>query len=262
MLKFSANISTLFREFQLLERISESAKAGFDAIETQFPYEENPEKFRVELDAHQVPLALMNNLAGDYMEGGQCLAAVPGRESEFEYALIQAREYAEILQPRSLNVLAGRPGSEHSVDSCQKVFCSNLRRAYAVTHDLGIQLVTEPANTIDLPGFFLHGSQQTIDLIDSLTDIELSMQYDLYHMQVMEADLISGLPAVIEKTGHIQFSDVPNRTQPGLGVINFDQIFELIDSLGYEGYVGAEYFPTVHTSETLEWLKARRQAWD
>ncbi|MFT5504676.1 MAG: hydroxypyruvate isomerase [Gammaproteobacteria bacterium] len=259
MLKFSANISTLYREYPLLDRIGEAAEAGFDAIEVQFPYEEKPELFRALLDLHQLPLALMNFPVGDLMQGGQGLAAIPGREAEFESALIQAREYAEILRPRSMNVLAGKPGPEHTFENCHDTFCSNLRKAYSVTKDLGIQLVTEPVNTVDLPGFFLSGSQQTIDLIDSLPDIELSMQYDLYHMQMMEFDLLDRLPSVINKTGHIQFSDVPKRTQPGPGCIDFKAAFELIETLGYAGYVGAEYFPTIHTSETLGWLKAYRQ---
>jgi hydroxypyruvate isomerase len=259
MLKFSANISTMYREYPLLDRIGKAAEAGFDAIEVQFPYEESPEQFRTELGHHQMPLALMNVGVGDLMQGGQGLAAIPGREAEFESALIQTREYAEILRPQSLNVLAGKPGPEHAAEKCYNTFCSNLRKAYTVTKALGIHLVTEPVNTVDLPGFFLYGSQQTIELIDSLSDIKLSMQYDLYHMQVMESDLLDRLPSIIDKIGHIQFSDVPERTQPGLGCIDFQAVFKLIESLGYEGYVGAEYFPTVHTSETLDWLATYRQ---
>ena len=258
MPKFSANITTLYQEFPLLERVAEAANAGFDAIEIQFPYAEDPVQLRAELDSAHMPLALMNVPVGDLMQGGQGLAAIPGREAAFEDALHQAYEYSGVLRPRALNVLAGRPASDHPPELCMEVFSSNLRKAYAITRELGIRLVTEPANTVDLPGFFLYGSQQTIDLIDVLPDIELSMQYDLYHMQVMEKDLLTRLPEVINKTGHIQFSDVPGRTQPGLGCIPFEAVFELIDSLDYQGYVGAEYFPTLATGETLGWLKAAK----
>ena len=120
-------------------------------------------------------------------------------------------------------------------------------------------MLTEPVNTIDLPGFFLSGSQQTLDLIDSLPEIELQMQYDLYHMKMMESGLATRLPEVIHRVGHIQFSDVPNRTEPGLGCINFEEIFDLIDSLDYDGYVGAEYFPTLETSRSFEWFNRYRQ---
>ena len=242
----------------MIERIGEAARAGFDAIEVQFPYDEMPELFLSELDKHNLPLALMNVPVGDLMEGGQGLAAIPGRENEFEEALALAREYADILKPRSINVLAGRPEPLHQYEQCLEVFCNNLKKAFVVTQNLGIKLVTEPANTIDLPGFFLSNSQQAIDLIARMPDIELSMQYDLYHMQMMGSDLSTELPSVIKQIGHIQFSDVPKRTQPGLGSIDFKKIFELIDSLEYKGYVGAEYFPTVPTSESLDWLKSYR----
>jgi hydroxypyruvate isomerase len=135
------------------------------------------------------------------------------------------------------------------------VFETSLRKACALTRELGIQLLTEPVNTIDQPGFFLSTEQQTLELIDAMPDIDLRMQYDLYHMQMMGSNLLTSLPSVIDRVGHIQFSDLPGRTEPGLGKIDFEQIFRLIDSLGYQGYVGAEYFPTVATPASLDWLK-------
>lgn len=258
MPKFSANISTLYREFTLLERVGQAAAAGFDAVEVQFPYDEDPEKFRRELDTSGLPLVLMNFPAGDLMRGGEGLAAVPGREAEFDAALEQARMYAEILLPHAMNLLAGRPAAQHDPGRCAEVFASSLRKAYAMTRELGITLLTEPVNTVDLPGFYLNGSRQALDLIAALPDVELRLQYDLYHMQIMEGDLASRLAQIIDRIGHIQFSDLPGRTEPGLGSIDFDAIFTLIDSLGYSGYVGAEYFPTVATADTLSWLRPYR----
>ena len=138
------------------------------------------------------------------------------------------------------------------------MFEFSLRKACALTRELGIQLLTEPVNTIDQPGFFLSTEQQTLDLIHAMPDIDLRMQYDLYHMQMMGSDLLSSLPGLIDRVGHVQFSDIPGRTEPGRGIIDFEQIFRLIDSLGYQGYVGAEYFPTVATSASLDWLKPYR----
>lgn len=158
-----------------------------------------------------------------------------------------------------MNLLAGRPGAHHDRASCEAVFKSSLRKASLVTADLGIKLLIEPVNTIDLPGFFLSGSQQALDLIETMPDIELALQYDLYHMQMMESDLATRLPEIIERVGHIQFSDVPGRREPGSGSIDFDHLFDLIDDLGYQGYVGAEYFPAVSTSNSLDWLKPYRQ---
>ncbi|MDH3221725.1 MAG: TIM barrel protein [Gammaproteobacteria bacterium] len=259
MPRFSANVSTLFREFPMQERIAQAAAAGFDAIEIQFPYDRDPETLNSELAAAKLPLVLMNFPAGDLMDGGQGLAAVPGREAEFQQSLDEARAYAEILRPRAMNLLAGRPGPRHEHAQCEAVFMANLRKAYTLTRDLGIILLTEPVNTIDSPGFFLCGSQQALDLADALPDIELLMQYDLYHMHMMESDLPIRLPDVIQRIGHIQFSDAPGRTEPRPGGIDFARIFSLVDALGYTGYVGAEYFPAGPTLATLGWLEPYRQ---
>jgi len=259
MLRFSANISTLFPELPMTERIGAAAAAGFDAIEIQFPYDEDPLELRAALDAAGLPLVLMNFPVGDLMRGGEGLAAVPGRETEFEQALRQARDYAEILRPDAMNLLAGRPDARHGHADCQAAFEASLRKAYWFTQDVCIRLLTEPVNSIDLPGFFLDGSQQVLELIAAMPDIELGMQYDLYHMQMMEGDIESRLPVVIGDVGHIQFSDLPGRTEPGLGSIDFTAVFALIDSLPYEGYVGAEYFPTVATTDTLAWLTPYRR---
>jgi hydroxypyruvate isomerase len=256
--RFSANISTLFREVSLFERIGLVAAAGFDAIEIQFPYDQDPAVLRAELETQNLPLVLMNFPVGDLMAGGEGLAAVPGREVEFEQALSESRKFAEVLRPAAMNLLAGKPDLRHDRAQCRAVFESSLRKASALTRQLGIQLLTEPVNSIDLPGFFLSTEQQTLDLIDAMPDIDLRMQYDLYHMQMMGSDLLTSLPEVIDRVGHIQFSDLPGRTEPGLGIIDFEQIFKLIDALGYQGYVGAEYFPTVTTSASLDWLKPYR----
>ena len=258
MPKFSANISTLYPEFPLLERVGQAAAAGFDAIELQFPYDQDPLRFKKELERYGLPLVLMNFPVGDLLRGGAGLASVPGVEAEFDAALAAARPYAEILQPLAMNLLAGRQAADQDPDACNRVFKSNLRKAHALTRELGIALVTEPINTVDIPGFFLNGSQQTLDLIDALPDIELRLQYDVYHMQIMEGDLAERLPRIIGRIGHIQFSDAPGRTEPGLGCIDFDAIFELVDALDYDGYVGAEYVPTLATAETLGWLRRYR----
>ena len=242
----------------MIERIALAAHAGFHAIEIQFPYDEDPQALKAKLDEYGLPLVLMNFPAGDLMTGGQGLAAVPGREKEFEELLPEVRRFAETLRPRTMNLLSGRPDSKYGFRRCQNAFCNNLRKSYALTHELGINLVTEPANDLDLPGFFLTNSRQVTELIKSMSDIELFIQYDLYHMQLMEPNVEDQLPGVIEYVKHIQFSDVPDRTQPGLGTLDFEQLFVLIDKLEYAGYVGAEYFPTIDTSETLGWLSPYR----
>ncbi|MEM6987623.1 MAG: TIM barrel protein [Pseudomonadota bacterium] len=258
MPRFSANISTLFQSVPLIERIGLAAECGFDAIEIQFPYSESAAALRAELDRWQLPLVLINVPVGDLMEGGEGLAAVPGCEARFDDALREAREYVEVLQPRALNVLAGRPKDLHARSQCEAVFRRNLRKAFSVVQAERVQLVTEPVNTVDMPGFFLSRSQQAVELIDSLPELVLAIQYDLYHVAVMEGDVMTSLTTLIDKVGHIQFSDVPGRTEPR-GGLDFAAIFELVDSLDYSGYVGAEYFPTQDTADTLGWLEPYKQ---
>lgn len=259
MPRFAANLSTLFRELPLLERAAAAAAAGFDAVEIQFPYAEDPEALRAAFDAAGLPLVLMNFPVGDLMRGGEGLAAVPGREAEFEKAAATARRYARILQPRAMNLLAGRPRAGLDRGACEAAFRESLERAHAVTRELGIRLLTEPVNSIDLPGFFLDDCDLAVKLITDMPGIELDLQYDFYHAHMMGADIAEQLPAIIGRVGHIQFSDVPGRTEPGLGVIDFDALFTLVDELAYPGHVGAEYFPTRATADTLAWLEPWRR---
>jgi hypothetical protein len=171
--RFSANITTLFREVQFIERIGLAAAAGFDAIEIQFPYDQDPAVLRDELEAQNLPLVLMNFPVGDLMAGGEGLAAVPGRQAELERALSEARTFAEVLRPTSMNLLSGRPDPRHDPANCREVFESSLRQAGLLTRELGIQLLTEPVNNIDQPGFFLSTEQQAMDLIAAMPDIDL-----------------------------------------------------------------------------------------
>ena len=255
---FSANISTLFRELPMVERIEQAAASGFDAIELQFPYAEDPIALRAALDRADLPLVLMNFPVGDLMSGGQGIAAVPDRAAEFDDALHTAAEYASILRPRAMNLLAGCPARELSREDCESRFRQNLLKAFEMSRALGIDLLIEPVNTRDLPGFLISDTRQALGVIERLPEIELRLQCDCYHMQMMGEAPLARLPQIIDQVGHIQFSDLPNRTEPGLGELDFGAIFDLLDRLGYRGYVGAEYFPTRPTGETLGWLKARR----
>ena len=255
---FSANISTLFREYALTERVDRAALAGFDAIEVQFPYGDDPIQLRAALDRSDLPLALMNFPAGDLLSGGEGLAGIPGRERDFDTALAAAREFAALLRPRAMNLLAGRPSVQRAGDHCYSLLQSQLLAAAEVADELGFRLLVEAVNPTDLPGFLLDSIERAMAMIDALPQIELQLQYDCYHAAMMGEDPLKQLPPIIQRIGHIQFSDLPGRTEPGLGRLDFDAIFALIDQLGYAGFVGAEYFPTVATEDTFAWLDRQR----
>lgn len=258
MPRFSANVSTLFPEVEMPARIARAAECGFDAIELQFPYDEDPLALRAALDQAGLPLVLMNFPAGDLLRGGQGLAGVPGRETAFAEALEHARYHAELLRPRAMNLLAGRASPAQDPAPCLALLREQLLLAAEFTEAAGIRLLIEAVNTIDLPGFLVADTRTVIGLIEELPQIDLRLQYDCYHMALMEGDPLQRLPQIIDRIGHIQFSDVPGRTEPGLGRLDFEAIFDLVDTLDYAGWVGAEYFPTVRTEQTLGWLRARR----
>jgi len=255
MPRFSANISLLVTEVAVIERIALAREAGFAAIEIQFPYACDLDDFAAAMTDSQLPLALMNCPAGDFMTGGQGNAAVPGRESEFCQALQQAQEWARVLKPEAINVLAGRPEPALDAEDCMVALETNLTRAYDTFKPLGISLLTEAINSVDMPGFFLSRSQQVVELIARLPAIELHLQYDIYHMHRMGELSVRRLQALMPLIGHIQFADAPGRMEPGTGEIDFGALFDAIDASQYPGFVGAEYRPAGSTVASLDWLE-------
>jgi hydroxypyruvate isomerase len=254
MIRFSANISTLFLERPELERPQAARDAGFTAVEIQFPYEHSAQAWKAALDAAGVELALINLPVGDMMSGGPGLASVPGREAMFADALAQAADYARVLRPRNVNVLAGWPGAAFEREACLATLASNLNMAAETMSRLGIGVVVEAVNTVDRPGYLISTTAQAIDVIDRAGHKNLGIQYDLYHMQIMEGDLIRTLQTFHDRIGHIQFADNPGRNEPGTGEIHFANVFAALAKLPYAGYVGAEYTSSKRTEETLGWM--------
>lgn len=254
VLKFSANISTLFTESTLLERIDCARRAGFDGIEIQFPYDIDAHELKAALDDSDMPLVLCNLPAGDLLAGGEGDASIPERRSEFEASLELACDYARILRPRAMNLLSGCPDATRDRAICLQVFAANLAATDARLRKLGIKLVTEAINTLDQPGFLLSRARQVVELIERLPQVEFKLQFDLYHTSRMGDDPAQLLAQYIARIGHIQFADDPGRGEPGSGALDFDRLFGLIDALPYNGFVGAEYFPGGNTRDSLEWL--------
>lgn len=255
MPRFSANISTLFKEVPLLDRIEQARLYGFDAIEIQFPYELDPNDFAAALKDAKLPLALINCPAGDFTQGGQGNAAVPGLQPAFKEALALLEHYLEFIQPANVNILAGRPDSAIPIEDSLKVFAENL--SVALDKKLSPKLVIEAINTVDKPGFLLPDTDRLLALLKTLDDKyagQILMQYDFYHMHVMQRNISSDLTNFINQIGHVQFADAPGRQEPGTGEVNLSALFQQLDSLGYEGYIGAEYFPSGRTDESLQWL--------
>jgi len=260
MPRFAANISLLFTEYPLLDRPSAAADAGFGAVEMQFPYDVPVADLLRATERAGIGFALFNLPVGDLLSGGPGLAAIAGREGQFRAAVAEAKLYVQALKPGAVNVLAGWPPVEIEYDRTASLaaLAGNLRYAAAAMAPLGARVVTEPINTIDRPRSLLSTSSAALEVLDAAGHANLGLQYDVYHMTLMEGDVLAALPRLMPCIGHIQFADVPGRHEPGTGEIDFTAVFAAIDSSGYRGWVGAEYAPSGKTTDSLAWLRQFR----
>ncbi|MEI6269791.1 MAG: TIM barrel protein [Methylococcaceae bacterium] len=254
MPNFSANLSLLFTEVELIDRFKAAKNAGFEAVEIQFPYSLSAEIIKNTLEAQLLKLVLFNVDADDLLQGGEGLACAPEKQAQFRQAIAQTLDYAKLLKPEAINVLPGRCFNEKRKQEYLKTFKENLGFAADAFALLGIKTVFEAINSHDMPGFIIHNGQQMLDILDQLNHPKLFMQYDIYHAQMMADRPDEFIARHANKIGHIQFADCPGRGQPGTGHINFERIFRAIERSGYSGWVGAEYKPVGTTSESLNWL--------
>ncbi|MGE5148132.1 MAG: hydroxypyruvate isomerase family protein [Candidatus Eiseniibacteriota bacterium] len=259
MKRFSANISMLFAERPLLDRFQAARDAGFTGVEIQFPYDTPIDTLVAAKERAGVGISVINLPVGDMLSGGPGIAAMPGREKEFEAATRQALSYAAALKPRNVNVLSGWPPAELPRERCLATLAGNLKHAAAAMAEIGVRLVVEAVNRRDRPGFFLGSSAEAIEAMDRAGHPNIGLEYDLYHMQIAEGDLVPTMRRLIARIGHIQFADTPGRHEPGTGEINFPFVFDAIEAAGYDGWLAAEYVPsTKRTEDCLGWLKPYR----
>ncbi len=253
MPKLAANLSLLFPELPFLERFAAAARAGFRAVEYQFPYAHaSAAEIGAAARAAGVEVVLHNLPAGDLARGERGIACLPGREAEFREGVERALEYARAAGCRRLNCLAGvAPRDPRHFE----VLVENVRYAAARLAPAGIALMLEPLNTRTAPGFFLTGTRQAIELLDAAGASNAFLQYDIFHMQIMEGDLARTLERHLARIGHVQLADVPDRHEPGSGEINFEFLLAHLDRIGYAGWVGCEYNPAGDTVAGLAWAK-------
>jgi hydroxypyruvate isomerase len=253
-MQLAANLTMLFNEVDFLERFAKAAQAGFRGVEFLFPYAFPAQAIAERLDKHRLELVLHNLPAGDWAGGERGIACHPGRRAEFEAGVGTAIAYAKALGVRQLNCLAGMVPRGVEPAQAHAVLVANLRFAAARLQDEGIALLIEPINTLDIPGFFLHGTRQALDIIAETGARNLFLQYDIYHMQRMEGELAATIEAHLPLIRHIQLADNPGRGEPGTGEINYRYLLARLDALGYGGWVGCEYKPRAATFEGLDWI--------
>jgi len=253
--KFSANISMLFGETEFPGRFDAAARAGFKAVEIQFPYAWDQQVLAQAAKRAGVEVVLINIPSGDPLKGDRGIACLPSRTAEFRDTVRRAIEYAAALGCKQMNCLAGVAPPDVGEKRLRETYASNLHYAAGELARRDMTLLIEPISTLAVPGFFLCRSADAFALVDEVAADNVKVQYDLYHMRVMGDDLAATVASNLPRIGHMQFADVPGRHEPGTGEIDFPKLFELVDKLGYRGWIGAEYAPTKTTAETLAWAK-------
>jgi 2-dehydrotetronate isomerase len=253
MPRFAANLSTMFTDRPFLERPAAARRAGFDAVECQFPYEAEAGDLKAELAAHGLQMLLINTAPGEFAAGERGLAGLPGREVDFRAALDRALAYAEGLDCPQIHIMAGVQPEGTAREACWATYKANLRIAGEAVAAVGRQALIEPINTRDIPGYLLNTPAEGAALVEELGLPALRLQFDFYHAQIMTGDLARSFERHLPLIAHVQIAGVPERQEPDVGEINYPYLFDLLDRLGYPGWVGCEYFPAGRTEDGLGW---------
>ena len=259
MPRFAANLTLLFTELPFEDRFAAAREAGFRGVEYLFPYPWPAESLRNLLDEHGLTQVLFNLPAGDWGGGERGIACLPERTDEFRKGVKDAIHYAGTLGCGQVNCLAGLRPPALAFDTAWQTLSDNVRWAAERCGEAGIDLLVEAINSrVDMPGFMLDRSGRAMELIEAVGAANLKLQYDIYHMQIMEGDLIRTMERLLPHIGHIQFADNPGRHEPGTGEIAFPRLFQALDDMGYAGWVSAEYHPLENTTASFAWLEASK----
>jgi len=262
MIRPAANLSMLFTEHAFLDRFAAAADAGFRGVEYLFPYAHPPEALRAALDDAGVEQVLFNLPPGDWAAGERGLASLPGREAEFRDSVVEALRYAEALACPRLHAMAGllpvdadARAQAEAREAHHATYLANLRFAAGEAAKAGRELLIEPINTRDMPGYFLSRQDQAVAVLEAVGADNLRLQCDLYHCQIMEGDLIRHLERLLPHIGHVQIAGVPERHEPDVGEVHYPALLARLAALGYPGWVGCEYRPAAGTREGLGWAR-------
>ncbi len=255
MVQFAANLSLMFNEVGFLDRFAAAAAAGFKGIEYLFPYAFDKAELRERLDEHGLTQVLFNLSGGDWDGGERGLTSLPDRVGEFQDSVGQAIDYAKALDCPMLHALPGLVAEAADRDEVDRVYLENLRFAAKALKQEGLKLLIEPINTQDMPSVYLNHTAQALRIMDEVGADNLYLQYDVYHMQIMEGDLAQTIERHLPRIAHIQIAEVPGRHEPGTGEIDYDFLFSHLDRIVYRGWLGCEYKPAGRTTDGLGWFK-------
>ena len=253
MTKLNANLTMLYQEVDFMERFAKAAAAGFKGVEYLFPYPFEKEALAEQLQKHNLEQVLHNLPAGDFANGERGIAVMPDRVGEFQEGVGKAIEYAKALGCKMLNCLVGITPAGVDAGTVQKTLVDNLSFAAKALDAEGIRLLVEPLNSQDVAGFHLVHTKDALNLFDAVGHSNVWLQYDIYHMQIMEGNLARTMKDNLGRIAHMQLADNPGRHEPGTGEINYPVLFRLIDEMGYKGWIGLEYVPAGETDAGMAW---------
>lgn len=254
MPQFAANLTMMFSEWGFLDRFAAAADAGFRAIEFLFPYSHPADQVATGLTRNQLVQALFNLPPGNWDAGERGTAAIPGREREFREAMKIAVPYVEATGVKRLHVMSGL--ADAGDPASHRCYEENLRFACDFWGSLGVDVLIEPINPRDVPGYFLNSFNTAVNIINRLSLPNLKLQFDIYHRQILHGDVMKGLETLLPHIAHVQTASVPYRNEPGTGELDDARVFAYLDKLGYRGYVGCEYRPANGTLAGLGWLRS------
>ena len=260
MPRFAANLSMMYGEHAFMDRFAAAAADGFSAVEFLFPYAFEPSALARALVDNGLQQVLFNAPAGDFERGERGMAALPGREAEFRGHFQRALEYAAALACPRVHVMAGLLPEGTTREQLRPTYVANLSWAAELAASAGLDILIEPINTRDIPGYFLNRQAEAHAVVAEVGSPRLKVQMDLYHCQIVEGDVATKLRQYLPggHVGHLQIAGVPERHEPDRGELDYGYLFEVIDSLGYPGWIGCEYRPAAGTAAGLGWLHALR----
>ena len=254
MIKFCANLGWLFTEHAFMDRFAAAAKAGFTGVEFSAPYDHDVGELASRLADHGLKQVLFNLPSGDAKKGERGLACLPQRIHDFRDGVKRALEIADRLSCHQINCLAGITPKNESPAVLWETLSENLNFAATEMAEVGVTLLLEPINHYEMPEFFINTSQSAMGAIAAAGHPNIKLQYDIYHMQRAEGELAATLRRLMPVIGHIQLADNPGRHEPGTGEINYPYLFQEIEKLNYQGWIGCEYKPLAGTVGGLGWM--------
>lgn len=249
-----ANLSMIFQEVAFLDRFAAAASVGFRAVEYLFPYEFTKQEIRSRLDSWKLEQVLFNAPPGDAATGERGIAGLPGREDEFRRSIELALDYAVTLHCPRIHVMAGLVPLQGDPRRHREVYVENLSWAASQARSVKVDLMLEPLNAIDVPGYLIGTPQAARSVIEEVGAPNIKLQYDVYHAQMTHGRLLDSFAANQDMIGHVQIAGVPGRNEPDDSQeINYRAIFAGLESMGYQGWIGCEYRPRGETVAGLGW---------